>query len=420
MGEYKEYFVWNKFCEGDEIFTIEKKENGEYFFAPHIVKSLKMRDSGPETWDILELENGEKWNHGDGPFETPFFPYFFQEKEKEERIAIFEGREIAIRQATPNDIKTGVVAFEYSGQDKEIEKVEIEPLDYELNLDGYYSEIIYPYLAWKGCCIGGSRTGWELLYVSISDIPVPHYTLDEIKKMKKEADDQYNRSIAEYKNWLLQFETAEAPTSTKNPKKQFRTSTRVPKIKFSFAVRQAMQVAMAIAEEVENNTAHGREFGTRRNRETRPVLLSINDNTFRFEGGIVVKPNMIELSQFNECWRDAPEEWVVTHATIRFYELDGDYNRISDQKVEQIWDAKKLLALKDARPWWHPHVVMLDSIKGRVCIFWDNASEDGYISVDPDYNQEGYYTSINEVEYSRFVKDDLDRAKKEALDYLKS
>ncbi len=414
MGEYKEYFAWNKFCEGDEIFTIEKKENGEYFFAPHIVKSLKMRDSGPETWDILELENGEKWNHGDGPFETPFFPYFFQEKEKEERVAIFEGRKIAIRQATPNDIKIGVTVFEWCDDDKKYKREEVA------GIDGDWETIVYPYLAWKGCNVHGGRTGWERLYVPASGISVPHYTLDEIKKMKVEANNRYVKAMAEYKSWLSQFETAEAPISTKKPKKQFRASTRVPKIKFSFATRQAMQVATAIAEEIENNTAYGREFGLRRDRENRPVLLSVKGNTFRFEGGIVVTPNMIELSQFEERWRDNPEEWVVTHSTVRFYELDKSCSRTSDQKVEQVWDTEKLSALKNVRSWWHPNVVRLDSINGRVCIFWDNASEDGYISVDPDYNQEGYYTSIHEVEYSRFVKDDLDRAKKEALDYLKS
>lgn len=186
------------------------------------------------------------------------------------------------------------------------------------------------------------------------------------------------------------------------------------KVNFNFETRQSMQVAIAIAEEIENNTAYGREFCARCEHEKRPVLLSVKGNTFRFEGGTVVKVNLIELSQFDESWRNDPEAWVVTHASVRFYERDSSCFSVSDQKVEQMWDHKKLSALKEARPWWHPHVRDINSIKGVVCVFWNNAAADGFIRTDPDYDQDGYYTSLDEVEYSRFVEGDLERAKAEA------
>lgn len=184
------------------------------------------------------------------------------------------------------------------------------------------------------------------------------------------------------------------------------------KVQFRFEDRQAMQVAVAIAEEIQNNIALGRQFGTRREHESRPVLLSINGDCYRFEGGIVVKVNLIELSQ---------QEWVVTHATVRFYELDKSFSRVSDQKVEQVWDHDKLLSLKEVRPWWRPQVRDIASINGEVHIFWDNGAGVGYIEVDPDYNQSGHSTSIDCVSYSRFVEGDLERAKaktRQMLDWM--
>ncbi len=135
-------------------------------------------------------------------------------------------------------------------------------------------------------------------------------------------------------------------------------------IQFSFQIRMAMRVAIAIAEHVG---------------DPRPTLLSIQNGTFRFERGIVVKPEMIELSQFNESWRKEPQEWVVTSATVRHYELDREGERISDQKVEEIWDHTRLLEVKQAHFWHHPRVVDPTSIKGRVGFFWDNGAAHGYV-----------------------------------------
>jgi len=191
-----------------------------------------------------------------------------------------------------------------------------------------------------------------------------------------------------------------------------------------------MQVAMAVAEEIENNAWRGyHDFGIWRERheEVRPVLLSLQGTTFRFEGGTVVKVNMVDLSKFQESWRTPKmEEWVVTQITVRYYPVDSTSRemvlrgRRSGQKVEEIWGHDELMALKKVRPWHHPHVRDIASVKGRVCVFWDNASQDGYISVDPDHNNEGHYTVSTQVAYSRFVEGDLERAEKEANEILAS
>ena len=138
------------------------------------------------------------------------------------------------------------------------------------------------------------------------------------------------------------------------------------KTQFSFKVRQAMQVASAVAEEVDNNTKHGHLFGERREHEVRPVLLSIQGTTFRFEGGTVVKVNMIDCDQFTESWRTPHvQDWIVTHVEVRYFPYrPGTYSPI-EEKTSEVWEAEKLLKLKEVRPWWHPHVV----ITGRVGIF---------------------------------------------------
>ena len=193
------------------------------------------------------------------------------------------------------------------------------------------------------------------------------------------------------------------------------------KTQFSFKVRQAMQVASAVAEEIDNNTKHGRLFGERCEQEVRPVLLSIQGTTFRFEGGTVVKVNMIDCDQFTESWRTPhSQDWVVTHADVRYLPYHpGTYTPVED-KTSEVWGADKLLALKEVRPWWHPHVVHLESITGRVGIFWNNGSVDGHIEVDPEYNNSGFYTLVEEVNYFRFVEGDLARAQKEARGILSS
>lgn len=109
------------------------------------------------------------------------------------------------------------------------------------------------------------------------------------------------------------------------------------KVYFNFRTRQAMQVAMAVAEELE--------------RGTRPVLLSIKNTTFRFEGGAVIKV-YLSGGKYIENGNPPIEEWMVTHCEVRYYPRETDYRK----KREEVWDAKRLLALKTTRWWWHPHV----------------------------------------------------------------
>lgn len=105
-----------------------------------------------------------------------------------------------------------------------------------------------------------------------------------------------------------------------------------------------MQVAMAVAEDIENMGDGG----------SRPVLLAIRGlvPTFHFEGGIVVKVHLVGGPRDEE----GPEGWGVTHCEVRYYPRDGEGN-YPPQKISEVWGAEKLLELKEKRWWWHPHVV---------------------------------------------------------------
>jgi len=165
-------------------------------------------------------------------------------------------------------------------------------------------------------------------------------------------------------------------------------------VRFPFKIRQAMNVAFAVAESEQ---------------EFRPALMSIRGEvpTFHFEEGLVVKVNIIDLDQFTESWRTPHfADWVVTHVEIR--------TGSGSNKVSEIWEADKLSQLKQIRPWHHPHVQDRFEIKGSVGIFVDSAAGEGYVEIDPEYNQSGHYTKHDFVEYRRFVDGDLDRAKAEA------
>ncbi|MBI4138463.1 MAG: hypothetical protein HY482_02660 [Candidatus Wildermuthbacteria bacterium] len=164
-------------------------------------------------------------------------------------------------------------------------------------------------------------------------------------------------------------------------------------------------VAYAVAEEVAGS---------------RPDLLSIGGEipTFRFQGGVVVKVYMVNLDQFTESWRTPhSKDFVVTHCEVRYYPRwvagypDGN-------KVSEVWGAEKLLDLKTRRQWHDPRVVHIASIKGSVGVFINAAADTGYISVDPEKNQDGYSILYDKVEYARFVEGDLDRAKEEAQKLL--
>lgn len=116
---------------------------------------------------------------------------------------------------------------------------------------------------------------------------------------------------------------------------------------FSFQERQALQVATAVAEDVENNSQIGWEFCEKRY-EFRPVLLSVSGTTIRFEGGTVIKVHLVDLNEKSK----GPRDWVVTHVEIRYRPLSLN----GGDKISETWGADKLSKLKGCRPWGHPNV----------------------------------------------------------------
>lgn len=191
---------------------------------------------------------------------------------------------------------------------------------------------------------------------------------------------------------------------------------------FPFYVRQAMQVVIAVSEEVVNNTKYNKPFGKHRDREIRPILLSIDSKggnfyketevLFRFEGGTSVR---IFLYDPAYLYGYENEEWVVTQAIVRFYELDEKYSRISNEKKEETWNAEKLAKLKNTRTWHHPHIRSRESIKNSIGVFVNGAAGEGYIDIlNPELCQDGHFTLYDRVEYAVLIEGDLKRAEEEA------
>lgn len=121
------------------------------------------------------------------------------------------------------------------------------------------------------------------------------------------------------------------------------------KVRFPFVTRQGMAVALAVAEEVENNLAWGHPFGEVR-QDVRPELLSISGNTFRFVGGVVVNVGLINKGGQHE-------DWLVPFVVVRYYRRDAAGSPQGD-KVKEVWAHEKLLELKKKRWWHHPHILM--------------------------------------------------------------
>lgn len=95
---------------------------------------------------------------------------------------------MALRQATPNDIKILATVFE--------EQSEANGGGYALGeIQEFQDGIVCPYLAWKGCCVGGGTVGWEFLFVPISPLPPRPITLEEVEEKRRE----YENILAEYK-----------------------------------------------------------------------------------------------------------------------------------------------------------------------------------------------------------------------------
>lgn len=120
-----------------------------------------------------------------------------------------------------------------------------------------------------------------------------------------------------------------------------------------FETRMQLQVATAVAEEVENGTRHGVPFGGSTYSKIRPILLSINKNKFRFEGGTVV--------EVFTHWDEKDGDIRVDSCLVRFYELDKScFRKDPIRKAHLIISKQELRQLKATRPWWHPHVAEED------------------------------------------------------------
>lgn len=193
------------------------------------------------------------------------------------------------------------------------------------------------------------------------------------------------------------------------------------KVSFPHVIRQGMQVATACCEEIIGSPSR------------RPVLLSLFSKdgnkrketkiVFRFEGGVVVKVFLYDLSQLAESWRNTTQDWVVTRAISLYYPTKTNYSHSrgpdrENKKVIVENGPRSLRLIKESR-WWHsPRIMAREEIKGSIGIFWDNASQDGDVKVDYDCNQDGFYTLAETLSYSVLIPGDRERAEKEAWERL--
>ena len=176
------------------------------------------------------------------------------------------------------------------------------------------------------------------------------------------------------------------------------------KVQFNFKTRQALQVASAI-----------HDFLCPTNRAD---VLSVQDSeesvAVRFQGGLVAKIFLFNLSSLKESWREKYEEWVVYKAQIRYYPTKN-----SSEKIEEEWGSNKLSCFQKNNWWHHPHVKSVDDIVGRIGIFWNTGEANGYVDWDFDYNQDGYYNLSQEFSYRVLVPGDKEAVLATAKKMLK-
>ena len=130
---------------------------------------------------------------------------------------------------------------------------------------------------------------------------------------------------------------------------------------YPFFVRQAMQVANAVAEEIENNLVWGRCFLNEEGFGSRPSCLTVDAKVngdratvkAHYEGGTVVKVTLLDLE---EEYR--PEDWWVEKVTCRYRILE-DYSP-APEKTERDFSLKEISALREhkTKGWYHPHVLI--------------------------------------------------------------
>lgn len=115
--------------------------------------------------------------------------------------------------------------------------------------------------------------------------------------------------------------------------------------------------------------------------------------------------NLFDLSTLAECWRQTRQEWVVYRTVVRYYPKKNSHS-----KVVEEWDAARLSALKESNWWHHPRIQSVDEIKNFIGLFWDTGSASGFVEADPEYNQSGYATLVEEFSYRVLVPGDKEEA----------
>jgi hypothetical protein len=184
---------------------------------------------------------------------------------------------------------------------------------------------------------------------------------------------------------------------------------------FPFGLRQAMQLAMAVAAELirQRHEAGGYCYIN----PSVPRLLSVRQGEsssplFHFEGGISVRPHMVDVSRWiDPCWTRlnwAGNGFIITHATVRYWpDRPGE-----GEKVEEDWGPYELEQLM-GKGWG---IFPIHEVKGSIAVFFNSAENDWYLEVDPTSNQEGYYHSLNFpfFTYRPLVPGDLKRAEARA------
>lgn len=184
---------------------------------------------------------------------------------------------------------------------------------------------------------------------------------------------------------------------------------------FPFRLRQAMQVAMAVASEMRGEWHEARGYCLLN--PLTPQLLSVRQREsysplFHFEGGISVRPHMVDVGRWvDPCWTRlnwANNALIVTHATVRYWPgRPGE-----GEKVEEDWGPYELEQLM-GRGWG---IFPIHEVKGQIAVFYNSAEDDWYLGIDPESNQEGYYNSLNfpYFTYRPLVPGDLRRAEARA------
>ena len=148
--------------------------------------------------------------------------------------------------------------------------------------------------------------------------------------------------------------------------------------------------------------------------EIYPSIIGIRGKNsspiFHYEFGTVVEIkmfNLVNLEPASTRGRFPRQDWVITGAKVRYREGG------SEVKKEETWGVERLSQLREDLPLRDPA-----EIKGRVVIFYDNASDEGCVRVDPERNQEGYMSLREEFPYRVLVSGDRKKVVAETEDRL--